>query len=210
MFHGRSAHSSLTPEGVNAIEYAARSVVGIRGLADGRRTDGPFDHAYRVPWTTVSVNIVEGGIATNTVPELCRVAYDFRTIAGDDPQAVIDQITAEGRRLEAEMKAEHPDAWLEVNVRAQVPSLESSPDGPAYTLAVELGGSPSPDKVTYGTEAGQFANAGIDAVVCGPGDIAQAHAADEYVELAQIEACERLVDALIARLTTTDTDTRGA
>jgi len=201
VFHGRSAHSSLTPEGVNAIEYAARSIVAIRRLADARRADGPFDHAYRVPWTTAGVNIVEGGIATNTVPELCRVAYDFRTIAGDDPQAIIDQITAEGRRLEAEMKAEHAEARLEVDVKAQVPSLESSPDGPAYTLAVELGGEPSPDKVTYGTEAGQFQNAGIDAVVCGPGDIAQAHAADEYVELEQIAACEHFVQRLLTQLT---------
>ena len=84
---------------------------------------------------------------------------------------------------------------------AQVPSLDSSPDGPAARLAVELGGTPSGDKVTYGTEAGQFANAGIDAVVCGPGDIAQAHAADEYIELDQIKACEQFIEALLARLT---------
>jgi acetylornithine deacetylase len=202
VFLGRSAHSSLTPEGVNAVEYAARSIAGIRELADRRRADGPFDPAYRVPWTTVSVNLVEGGIATNTVPELCRVSYDFRTVAEDDPQALIDQVTTEGRRLEAEMRAEHPDARLEVDVRAQVPGLESSPDGPAYLLAVELGGRPSSDKVTYGTEAGQFAGAGIDAVVCGPGDIAQAHAADEYVELDQIVACEQFLDRLLSSLTT--------
>jgi acetylornithine deacetylase len=201
VFHGRSAHSSLTPEGVNAIEYAARSITAIRDLADGRRARGPFDDAYRVPWTTVSVNIVEGGIATNTVPERCRVAYDFRTIAEDDPQAIIDEITAGARALEARMQAEHPAARLEVEVSAQVPSLESSPDGPAYRLALDLGGTASTDKVTYGTEAGQFANAGIDAVVCGPGDIAQAHAADEYIELAQITACEDFLGRLLEDLT---------
>ena len=84
---------------------------------------------------------------------------------------------------------------------AQVPSLDSSPDGEAYRLAVDLGGLPSSTKVTYGTEAGQFANAGIDAVVCGPGDIAQAHAANEYIELDQIVACEQFVDALLTSLT---------
>lgn len=204
VFHGRSAHSSLTPEGVNAIEYAARAITGIRELADGRRADGPFDENYRVPWTTAGVNVVSGGIATNTVPEQCTVKCDFRTIGGDDPAAIIAQITAHARELETQMRAENPAASVEVNVIAQVPSLESSPDGPAYALASDLGGTPSPDKVTYGTEAGQFANAGIDAVVCGPGDIAQAHAADEYIELDQIVACEQFIDALITRLTRTN------
>ena len=78
-----------------------------------------------------------------------------------------------------------------------VPSLESSADGEAYRLAVRLGGTRTAEKVTSGTEAGQFASAGIDAVVCGPGDIAQAHAADEYVELDQIVACEEHIGALM-------------
>ena len=201
-FHGRSAHSSLTPEGVNAIEYAARLVTAVRDLADARRAEGPFDEAYRVPFTTAGVNVVSGGIATNTVPELCTVKYEFRTVSEDDPEAVIAHITARARELEAQMQAEHPEAHVEVAVQAQVPALDSRDDGPAYALAVALGGTASPDKVTYGTEAGQFSDAGIDAVVCGPGDIAQAHAADEYVELAQVEACERYLDALIAHLST--------
>ena len=203
VFHGRSAHSSLTPQGVNAIEYAARAVTAIRDLADQRRTEGPYDEAYVVPFTTVGVNMISGGIATNTVPELCTVRYEFRTVTPDDPAAVIEQITACVRALETEMQAEHPSASVEVSVMAQVPSLDSQQDGPASRLAAELGGTPSSDKVTYGTEAGQFANAGIDAVVCGPGDIAQAHAADEYIELDQIEACEQFLDALLTHLTRT-------
>jgi acetylornithine deacetylase len=203
-FRGRSAHSSLTPDGVNAIEYAARLITAVRGLADQRRTEGPYDEAYVVPFTTAGVNVVSGGIATNTVPELCTVRYEFRTVAEDDPEAVIAEITAVARGLEVEMRAEHPSASVEVEVMARVPSLDSSPDGPAARLAGELGGTASADKVTYGTEAGQFAGAGIDAVVCGPGDIAQAHAADEYIELDQVVACEQFLDTLLARLTRTN------
>lgn len=201
VFRGRSAHSSLTPEGVNAIEYAAQAIRFIRELADGRRVNGPFDEAYRVPFTTAGVNQVSGGIASNTVPELCRFVVEFRTVGTDDPAEIIDEIRACAAELEAQMRAEHVEAAVEVEVVAQVPSLESSPDGAAYRMAVELGGTPSGDKVTYGTEAGQFALAGIDAVVCGPGDIAQAHAADEYVELDQIVACERFVGRLLDHLT---------
>jgi acetylornithine deacetylase len=199
-FHGRAAHSSLTPEGVNAIEYAARAVTAIRTLAEGRRVDGPFDPAYRVPWTTAGVNMVLGGIATNTVPDRCRIVCEFRTVGDDDPVPVIEMMRAEARRLQAEMQAEYAGASVEVEVLAQVPGLESSSDGHAYQLAVELGGTPSPDKVTYGTEAGQFARHGIDAIVCGPGDIAQAHAANEYIELDQIVACEQFVDRLLIHL----------
>ena len=199
-FHGRAAHSSLTPEGVNAIEYAARAVTAIRTLAEGRRVDGPFDPAYRVPWTTAGVNMVLGGIAANTVPDRCRILCEFRTVGDDDPVPVVEMMRAEARRLQAEMQAEYAGASVEVEVLAQVPGLESSSDGHAYQLAVELGGTPSPDKVTYGTEAGQFARHGIDAIVCGPGDIAQAHAANEYIELDQIVACEQFVDRLLIHL----------
>jgi acetylornithine deacetylase len=207
-FHGRSAHSSLTPDGVNAIEYAARAVTAVRDLAEDRRANGPFDKHYRVPWTTAGVNTISGGIATNTVPESCRLRYEFRTVSEDDPADIIDEIGRLARVLEGQMQGEHPDAHVEVKVLAQVPSLDSQTDGPAYQLATDLGGQPSTDKVTYGTEAGQFANAGIDAVVCGPGDIAQAHAADEYIELSQIEACEQFLDRLITRLRRTETQQR--
>lgn len=200
IFHGRAAHSSLTPNGVNAIEYASRAITSIRSLAGTRRSDGPFDAAYRVPWTTAGVNMVHGGIAANTVPERCRILCEFRTVGADDPLRMVDLIRSEVRGLQDEMQSEHPEARVELNVLAQVPGLESSTGGPAYRLAVELGGTPSSEKVTYGTEAGQFAGAGIDAIVCGPGDIAQAHAANEYIELDQILACEQFVDRLLARL----------
>jgi acetylornithine deacetylase len=134
------------------------------------------------------------------VPDSCRVLCEFRTVGDDDPAAVVESMRAEARTLQAEMQSEYAGASVEVDVLAQVPGLESSSDGRAYRWAVELGGTPSSDKVTYGTEAGQFAMNGIDAIVCGPGDIAQAHAANEYVELQQIAACEQFVDRLLTRL----------
>ncbi|MGI8458593.1 MAG: acetylornithine deacetylase [Propionibacteriaceae bacterium] len=200
-FHGKAAHSSLTPEGTNAIEYAARAVTAVRDLAEDRRDHGPYDERYRVPFTTAGVNVISGGAATNIVPERCTVSFDFRTVAADDPDKIVAAITTVARELETQMRTEHAEAHVEVTVGAQAPALDSSEDGPAYTLAVELGATPSRDRVTYGTEAGQFSDAGIDAVVCGPGDIAQAHGPDEYVELEQILACEQFVDALLAHLT---------
>jgi acetylornithine deacetylase len=199
-FHGVAAHSSLTPEGVNAIHHAAELVTFIHGLAKQWRDTGPFDDGYRVTYTTTGVNLIDGGIAGNTVPSQCVLQLEFRAIGSVDPDEVTDRIRAKAAEIEAEMQAQQPAARVEVEVLAAVPGLATGPESAAATLAARLGAQASDDKVTYGTEAGQFAGIGIDTVVCGPGDIAQAHAPDEYVELDQIELCERFVAALISYL----------
>ena len=201
-FHGKAAHSSLTPQGVNAVEYAARAISFIRGIADQRRAEGPFDEAYVVPHTTASVNVVQGGIAGNTVADRCHVQFEFRTVGADDPAEILAGIERHVRELEEEMQAEDPAARVDLTPVALVPGLDTPADSPAVALAAELGGVPSTDKVTYGTEAGLFDAVGIPTVVCGPGDIAQAHSPDEYVELAQVEACEQFLTTLLKHLTT--------
>jgi acetylornithine deacetylase len=146
------------------------------------------------------VNLIKGGIAGNTVPALCVLQMEFRAIGAVDPAEVTTKIRDKAADIEAQMRAEQPSARVEVEVLAAAPGLNNRPDSQAAALAVSLGGHASDDKVTYGTEAGQFAGTGIDTVVCGPGDIAQAHAPDEFVELDQIEQCERFVGALITNL----------
>ena len=199
-FHGVAAHSSLTPQGCNAIHHAASLIGFVDDLARRWRDEGPYDEGYVVPYTTIGVNVIDGGIAGNTVPALCRLKLDYRTIAAVDPAEVLANIRAKAAEIEAAMRAEQPSASVEVSVAAAVPGLDNGPDSEAAALAVQLGATPSDDKVTYGTEAGQFASIGVDTVVCGPGDIAQAHAPDEFVELAQIEECERFIAALIGYL----------
>lgn len=199
-FHGVAAHSSLTPDGVNAIHHAADLVGFIHRLARQWRDEGPYDDGYRVAYTTTGVNLINGGIAGNTVPSECTLQLEFRAIGSVDPAEVVARITAEAAAVEARMQDEQPAARVEVRELAVVPGLDSPPDSAAAALAVRLGAEASDDKVTYGTEAGQFASIGIDTVVCGPGDIAQAHAPDEYVSLDQIERCERFVESLITEL----------
>lgn len=201
-FHGVAAHSSLTPNGVNAVEHAAAFITKMRAMATSWRTEGPYDSAFPVAYSTTSVNIVEGGIAGNTVPDRCVVQLEFRTIAADNPEVVTDRLRGFVAEIEAEMKTEDERAHVDVEVLAAVPGLDTEADSTAVELAVALGAEASPEKVTYGTEAGQFAGSGIETVVCGPGDIAQAHAADEFVDLAQIQQCERFMTDLVAHLST--------
>ncbi|NBE52526.1 acetylornithine deacetylase [Streptomyces boluensis] len=199
-FHGVAAHSSLTPQGVNAIEYAAQLVRFVRAFAERQRVEGPFDEYYEVPFTTATVNQIAGGIAVNTVPAECSLSFEFRAVGGVDVDETIELFRAEVRRIEALMREENPEARIEVSVGAKAPGLDTSLDAEVMELASRWGGEVSPGKVTYGTEAGLFHQAGIPTVVCGPGDIAQAHSPDEFVELEQIARCEAFLDSLIDQL----------
>lgn len=196
---GVAAHSSLTPNGVNAIEYGARLVTYARKRAQSWREQGPFDPLYDVAHTTCSVNTISGGIAQNTVPDHCEIVLEFRAVAADNAAQIIADLRRAAREVEADMKAENPQAHITLEVLSDVPGLDSDPNGPAHRFAQAAlrATAQDPIKVTYGTEAGLFAASGIDTIVCGPGDIAQAHTADEYIELEQIEACERFFAAII-------------
>ncbi|WP_430297502.1 acetylornithine deacetylase [Sinomonas sp. B1-1] len=197
-FHGVAAHSSLTPNGVNAIEHAAAFARFVRSVADEFRAQGPFDDAFDVPYTTCTVNLIEGGIAVNTVPADCTLHFEFRSIGAVDSRALVERFRSELRRIEGEMQAENPAAHIELRVVAAAPGLETRPDAEVVRLATEWGGLPSDEKVAYGTEAGLFDQGGIPTVVCGPGDIAQAHSPDEFVNLGQIALCEAFLDRVIA------------
>ncbi|RAX49953.1 acetylornithine deacetylase [Arthrobacter sp. AQ5-05] len=199
-FHGVAAHSSLTTQGVNAISAAAEFTGFVDSLARAFKQDGPFDEAFIVPYTTTTVNKIEGGIAVNTIPAGCTLHFEFRSIGADDPSALIERYRAEAKRIEGELQQQNPAARVDFTVLAQTPGLDTPEDAGIVALSAKLGGTPSPDKATYGTEAGLFFNAGIPTVVCGPGDIAQAHAPDEFIELEQIAACEAFIENLITEL----------
>jgi acetylornithine deacetylase len=199
-FHGVAAHSSLTPEGVNAIAYAAEFVSFVHAVAAEFRNEGPFDEAYVVPFTSVTANMFNGGIAINTIPAEATVKFEFRSLGDVDREALIARFRDEAERLGRAMAAENESAGVDFTIEAGAPGCETPADAEIVSLAAGWGGIATDDKVTYGTEAGLFSEAGIPTVVCGPGDIAQAHAPDEFIELTQIAACESFIDTLISDL----------
>ncbi len=196
--HGVSAHSSLTPQGVNAIEYGAELIRFVRSAADELRASGPYDDAFDVAWTTCSVNLVSGGIAVNTVPEDCSITFEFRSISSAGAADLLERFAAETNRIENLMREENPSASVTMHVSASVPPLETDANASAAALVEQWGGRASDEKVAYATEAGMFASIGIPTVVCGPGSITQAHAPDEYVTLDQLAQCEQFVRSVIA------------
>ncbi|MCY0389545.1 acetylornithine deacetylase [Robbsia sp. Bb-Pol-6] len=198
---GRAAHSSLTPQGVNAIEYAARLICFLRDLADEMRAQGPFDRAFDVPFTTAQTSMIKGGNAVNTVPAECDVLFEYRNLPGVDPAAIDARIRAyvDGE-LVPRMRREHPDAAVDLSRLAAVPSLDASEQAAVTALVRALARDDMVRKVGYATEGGQFALAGIPAVICGPGSIEQAHKADEFVSLVQLGECDVFLGRLVRSL----------
>jgi acetylornithine deacetylase len=196
---GRTCHSSLAPQGVNAVEYAARLIVKIRDIGERFAREGARDALYDVPYTTAHTGLVNGGTALNIVPDNCTFEFEFRTIAADDADALIEEVANYARKqLEPEMKAVSREAGITLEEKSGFPGLETPHMSEAVRLAKRLAGTDEHAKVAFGTEAGLFAQAGIPSVVVGPGSIDQAHKADEFIAVSELEQCCAFIDRLIA------------
>ena len=193
---GKAAHSSLTPQSVNAIQVGARVVGKLTDMAE-RWRDGESRYAgFDVPYTTGSVGVIEGGIADNVVPEDCRFHYEFRNLPGTDAMAMQAEVRTFAEALEPAMRAVTPEAGIRFETLCEMPAFLARADDVAVLLAGRLAESSKTTLVAFGTEAGLFQRAGVPTVVCGPGHIAQAHQADEYVSLAQLAEAERFLRGL--------------
>ncbi len=196
MVSGREAHSSYVTQGVNAIEYAARVIVFIRELAERLAREETRNYGFTVPYTTLSTGTIRGGIAANVVPKDCEFQFDVRTLPSMPLATLQAQIEACVEELRARMHAEDPDSGIELVCASSTQGLNASEADAIVRYAMALTGRSETGKVSYGTEAGLFQEAGIASVICGPGDIAQAHRPNEFVELAELARCE----AFLARL----------
>ena len=185
---GREGHSSLPEHGVSAIMEAVPLLARLHALAERLRGEGAAGSSFDPPYPTLTVGLVHGGTAGNILARELEAVFDLRTPPGLDPMAVLAPFLAEVSALDARLKARAPEAGAAVRRRSLTPALAPEPGGAAEALARRLAGDNGPARgVSYGTEAGQFQGAGWSVVVCGPGSIEQAHQADEYVELAQMQ-----------------------
>lgn len=197
--HGKAAHSSLTPQGVNAIEYAAKLIVFINELAGRLKARHDTDPDYDVPFSTLSVNTIAGGIAGNIVPQLCEFEFDYRNLPHMSPADITAPIEAHIREvLQPQMQAVDAACRIDMRHGENVPAMPEAEAALLHDLITQLVQDSSRLKVAYATEGGQFQQAGIATVICGPGNIEQAHKADEFVELSQLARCDAFLHKLIA------------
>ena len=202
---GYEAHSSLAPQGVNAIEYAAELIGRLGVIARRMAEEGPFDPLYDITFTTVHTGVISGGTALNIVPRDCSFEFEFRHLAEVDPGNLLREITDFARdTLEPRMHKVQPGTGFTFEEMSTIPALDLTGDEEIVNLAKALTGQNDHAKVAYGTEAGLFqTRAGIPTVICGPGRIGEAHKPDEFVSLEQVARCEdfihRLIDHVCAR-----------
>lgn len=199
---GFEVHSSIMHTGVNAIMYGAKLIewaneVNAENMA---KTPGPLAEMFYPPWTTAHVGVISGGTAHNITAKDCEFGMDFRAVPGEELSDWGDRYMTKVREVEAEMQSVCPEARIDVTEKFAVPGLKPETDGEAEILARRMTGDNGDNVVSYGTEAGQFQQAGYSAVICGPGDIAQAHQPDEYITIKQFEAGHDFMRRLLSHL----------
>jgi len=194
---GHEAHSSLPHEGVNAIMIAAGLMAELNRIEAEMRARGDPTGRFDPPWTSVHVGMVAGGTARNIVPRRCAFSWETRLLPGADPQEVPDRLNAVAAPLAAAMRERHLEAGVETRLLNAVPGLRPDPGSPAEQLARLLTGANRAQAVSYATEAGLFQEAGMSAIICGPGSIEQAHKPDEFVAVADLEACAAMLVRLV-------------
>lgn len=159
------------------------------------------DPRFEPPYSTLGVAMIDGGTAPNIVPRSCAILWQMRGLPSSNAEEVPASLAAFAEEtLIPGMRKVAPDAAVQTETETSVPAFSAAPKSDAVALAMTLTGANRTSAVSYATEAGLFEQADCPAVVCGPGDIAQAHAADEFVSLAQLEACLTFLVSLTARL----------
>ncbi len=195
--HGAACHSAYAPQGVNAIEYAAK-LIGRLGEI-GERLTAPEHHDSRFdpPYSTVQTGVIQGGRALNIVPAECRFDFEMRALPADDPQQVAAELRDYAEReLLPRMRAVSAASDIRFSELSSYPGLLTDAASDAARLLALIAEREDFTTVAFGTEGGLFDEAGVATVVCGPGSMEQGHKPDEFVSLDQLARC----DAMLARL----------
>jgi acetylornithine deacetylase len=194
---GHEAHSALTHQGVNAIMIAGEILHEITTLRTELIKHGDPTGRFDPPYSTIHVGTIDGGTAQNIVPLSCRFGWETRLLPGADPALVPGRIAALQAKLEPQMKAVSQQAAISTVKHNEVAGLAAEKDSPAELLALHCSHTNGTHTVSYCTEAGLFQQIGIPTVVCGPGNIEQAHKPDEFLAIEQIRKCEQFMQRLI-------------
>jgi acetylornithine deacetylase len=197
---GHEAHSSLTPLGVNAVQIACEIVTYLTNMARAFRDQGEYDEAYDVPFTTVHTGVIRGGTALNIVPRDCHFNFEIRHLPFDDPDELFAEVETYAHRFLAEMHKVDPDTYIAFDALSAMPGFDTHGESEIASLGRSFSGTDAHGKVSFGTEASLFHAAGVPAVICGPGHIAQAHQPNEWVAVDQLRRCEAFMRRLADRI----------
>ncbi len=197
--HGKEGHSSKPHLGANAVMMAGEFIAYLAELGEELKADR--DVRFDPPYTTLQANRISGGTAVNVLARDCEVSWEYRALPDRDHESLVPRIEQHLHDvILPKYRRQGVDAEFETQLIARYPGLCFDEQSPAAALACELTGINALEAVAYGTEAGHFQQAGVHAVICGPGSIDQAHKADEFVALSELESCSQFLRKLITKL----------
>ena len=198
--YGHEAHSSLPSLGVSANHIALDLMMVLREIAKDLSTQGPEASLFEPAYPTLTIGEIHGGTALNILARHCHFGFDLRCPPGFDADAILKPFFEAVDQADQDLRARFPECRIEVTHGCAVPPLAPTPDNPAEILVRALTGDNAMRAVSYATEAGQFHEAGLPAVICGPGSIEQAHKPNEFVAASQLEQGVSIFKKLVARL----------
>ncbi|MCW3479423.1 acetylornithine deacetylase [Neisseriaceae bacterium JH1-16] len=199
--HGAECHSAYAPYGVNAIQAAARLVTRLEAIGERLAQHEQCDPRFDPPFSTVQTGLIQGGRALNIVPGHCEFEFEVRSLPGFDARQVVDELRAYAEAdLQPGMRSVKPETGIAFHPLSSYPGLDADMNSYATRLLQRLTGEQQFGTVAFGTEGGLFSEAGIPAVVCGPGSMDQGHKPDEFITVEQMAECDRFMDRLAEML----------
>jgi len=199
---GFTTHSSQTDRGVSAVEAAAVLIAKVTGMRESRAENADKSLAFDPPYSTMTVNVANGGTQLNIMAAQCQFDWDCRVIPGESAADIFADFSEFCAGVEEKMRARAPSCSIVTVQMTDAPPLAPNKNNPAANLAKSLTGLNSTGVVSYAAEAGQFQQAGLSTVICGPGSIDQAHQANEFIENDQLAQGTVFMKKLISRLAT--------
>ena len=200
-FTGLEGHGSAPERGVNAVEYAVHYVSHLLELREVLKVRAPTRSPFEPPWTTINTGALVGGVAHNVIAGKARVDWEMRPVQPGDAELVKAELNAFcTQHLLPRMRAVAPMADIVTEVIGEVDGLVPMSENEAREIALALTGANKAGLVPFGTEAGIFQAIGMQAVICGPGSIDQAHKPDEFIALDQLAEGVRFLERLGDRL----------
>ena len=201
LIKGKEAHSALTTKGLNSIYLASEFIQGIQSIQTNLINNSAHDNDFEVPYTTLQVGKIEGGVAVNIVPNSSSLLFEIRSLHSDDPNLILKDIKILSEKIVKSHIDKFPDTEIEIKVTSQYPALNTMKNSDVISFLNGLTGNNSVEKVSFGTEGGLFSNElNIETAICGPGSMNQGHQPDEYIEKAQIDLCDQMLENLLNKL----------
>lgn len=194
---GKDFHSSQPAHGLNAILLACEVINEMKRIYAEIECNGPFERSFDPPHSSFNIGTIEGGTAVNIIARECQFSWDFRSIPGGHPDQILLPLRSFIEKRLAELRPTQPMADIVITPRVSAPPLMEQAECAAEELLKHLTGANDTVSLPFATEAGQFQQAGMSAIVCGPGHIAQAHQPNEFIDKEQLAAGEVFLRRLI-------------